>query len=65
MAKTGFKAIPKGQLSLKVPPGLILQARVKALTEGRSMAEVTTELLSRWVGDDPAIYGIKRKGGDE
>jgi predicted HicB family RNase H-like nuclease len=39
--------------TLSIPPGVKRKARAKALLQGKSLSSVVTELLRKWLEEEP------------
>lgn len=56
---TGDKKTPK-RVTVEVEPELHRQAKIKAASEGRTIADVVRELLAGWTGGRPGAPAGKR-----
>lgn len=54
-----FRDLVKERVPIQAPPEIARRIRRRALDERRSIAEVGTEALARYLGLDPATFGIE------
>jgi hypothetical protein len=56
--KTKFREVQKSRLGIRVPVKIAEKVRMRAAKENRSESEVSSEILAREFGLDPASFGI-------
>ena len=54
-----FRDVPKDGIEIRLPRDFATVVRERAGRERRSVSEVSSELMLRGAGIDPADYGIK------